>query len=202
MKDIMMIVTRSARSIPGCSIVFISPVEAFIAHVSLTIYLSLFISSPYILYQIWAFVSIALTEREKRFISLYFPVSSVLFCAGALFGYTVIVPMGLRFLIGFAADSMTPMLTVSRYISFVGMLTIAFGVIFQVPLVMVCLTGTGIAEPDLFTSKRKTVIVLIFIAAALLTPPDVVTQLLMAVPLLLLYETGVICSRIVHNRQK
>ena len=135
-------------------------------------------------------------------ILLYFPFSCLLFGAGAGFGYIVVLPLGLRFLLGFGSPAIEPMLSISKYISFVGMLTIAFGIIFQLPLAMVFMTRIGIVTPQTFTAKRKVVIVLIFIVAAILTPPDVITQILMAIPLMALYEVGIIFSRMIYRKKQ
>jgi sec-independent protein translocase protein TatC len=199
--DIMPYITAPVDGIPDCRLVSISVPEKFIAHFTLACYLAFFISSPFILYQIWGFISIGLTARERQGVLLYFPVSCFLFCAGAGFGYLVVLPLGLRFLLGFGSPVIEPMLSISKYVSFVGMLTISFGLIFQLPLAMVFMTRLGIVTPEAFTSKRRVVIVLIFIAAAILTPPDVITQILMAIPLLALYEVGIVFSRMVYRKK-
>jgi sec-independent protein translocase protein TatC len=195
-------VLKPLKGVEEVEVISIAVTEKFVTHFTLACYLGFFISSPYILYQVWAFVSVALTIKEKRAILLYFPISSILFCVGAGFGYIVIVPLGLKFLLGFGSPLIVSKLTISKYISFVGMLTVVFGIIFQLPLAMVFMTRLGIITPKTFSSKRRAVIVLIFIAAAILTPPDVITQVLMAIPLLALYEVGILFSRIVYREKQ
>ncbi len=202
---LILIPFRRAVSSPMQSdprIIFTAPTEAFLTHMNICIYGGLLITSPFILYQIWAFVSIALKDNEKRAVVRYFLVSVLLFLLGALFGFTVIVPLGLQFLLGFGGQYMTAMITIGKYISFMAMLTFAFGIVFQLPLAMVFTVKTGITTPEIIASKRRGVIVAIFIVAALLTPPDVITQCLMAVPLIALFEIGLVCSRIFYRKGK
>ncbi|MFH1996681.1 MAG: twin-arginine translocase subunit TatC [Candidatus Omnitrophota bacterium] len=185
---------------PVGKLVFIAPQEAFVTNIKLAFFGGLFLSSPVILYQIWRFVSLGLEENERRYILIFGPLSFVFFVVGAAFGYGIIVPIGIRFLLGFATDFLTPMITVSRYVEFVGMLTLSFGGVFQLPLILLFLTKLGVVTPQFLRAKRRHAVVLIFIAAAFLTPPDVVTQCLMALPLLGLYELGVVFSRLAYKK--
>lgn len=126
--------------------------------------------------------------------------SSISFCISLPpFLNSLIVPIGIKFLLGFATDIVVPMITISKYVSFVGSLTLAFGAVFQLPLAILFLTKIGVVTPQFLSNKRKHAVVFIFIAAATLTPPDVITQSLMALPLLLLYELGVIFSKLAYR---
>lgn len=184
---------------PVGKVVFISPAEAFITSIKLALFGGLFLSSPYILYHMWEFISAGLGDRERRRASLFGIFSFVLFAAGCLFGYFVIVPIGMRFLIAFGNDFVIPMISVEKYVSFVAILSLVFGMVFQIPLAILFLTKIGIVTPHFLSKNRKYAIVIIFIAAAIFTPPDVITQCLMAVPLLVLYELGVILAKLVHR---
>jgi len=184
---------------PAGRLVFIAPQEAFVTRIKIAFLGGLFLSLPFILYQAWRFISIALKKNEKKYALLFGPLSFVFFALGASFGYFLIVPVGLKFLLGFATSQITPMLTVSKYVSFVGMLTFAFGVVFELPLASLFLTKIGVVTPSFLAKKRRHAIVFIFIAAAIFTPPDVITQSLMAVPLLILYEAGIIFSRLAYK---
>ncbi|MBU0469219.1 MAG: twin-arginine translocase subunit TatC [Candidatus Omnitrophica bacterium] len=186
---------------PIGKIVFIAPQEAFVSNILIALLGGLFLASPFVFYQAWNFISAGLQANEKKHIFIYGPVSFVLFIVGASFGYFVIVPIGLNFLLGFGSESLVPMITLSKYISFIGMLTLSFGLAFELPIVILFLTKLGIITPNFLASNRKVAIVLIFIVAALITPPDVVTQCLMALPLLILYEVGIFCSRIAHRKR-
>jgi len=184
---------------PVGKLVFIAPQEAFIARIKISFFGGLFLSAPIILYQIWKFVSSGLKPNERKYTLIFGPLSLVFFFLGAFFGYLIIVPIGIRFLLGFATDLITPMISVSKYISFVGILTLSFGVIFEMPLISLFLTKIGLVTPKFLSSKRKHAVVLIFIIAAILTPPDIITQCLMALPLLILYEISIIFSKFVHK---
>lgn len=197
--SILTILVNPVRDFCTEKLVFISPQEAFITHIKISFAAGLFFALPFILFQIWKFVSSGLQTNEKKYVMLFAPFSFVLFIIGACFGYFIIVPIGLKFLLGFATDFLMPMLTISKYISFIIVLTINFGLVFELPLILMFLTKIGIVTPQLLSSKRKHAIVLLFIAAALFTPPDVITQCLMALPLLLLYELGIIFSKIANK---
>lgn len=185
---------------PVGRLVFISPQEAFISRIKIAFFLGILLSLPVILYQVWRFVASGLKPHEKKYTLLFAPFSLLLFFIGASFGYFIIAPIGMRFLLGFASELMVPMITASKYISFVGLLTICFGLIFEMPLASIFMTKIGLVTPAFLASRRKQAVVAIFIAAAILTPPDVITQCLMALPLLVLYEVSVIFSRIVSLR--
>jgi len=185
---------------PVGRLVFIAPQEAFLASIKVALLCGIILSSPLVIYQIWQFIKSGLRREEEKLISLFAPFSFLLFALGGAFGYFIIVPMGINFLLGFATDILRPMITVDRYISFLGILTLAFGIIFQLPLISLFLTRLGLIGPRLLLSKRKEAVIGVFILAAVLTPPDVVTQCLMAVPLLVLYEISIVFSRIARKK--
>lgn len=184
---------------PVGRLVFIAPTEAFIVNIKIAFFGGVFLSSPFLLYQIWQFVSMALKESEKKYVLIFGILSFFLFILGLIFGYVVIIPIGMNFLLNFARDYVTPTISISKYISFVGMLTFAFSLVFQLPLVILFLTKIGLVTPMFLSSKRKHAIVGMFILSAILTPPDVITQCLMAVPLLVLYEIGIIFSKCAYR---
>ena len=184
---------------PVGKLVFIAPQEAFIARIKIAFFGGLFLSAPFLLYQIWKFVSLGLRPKETKYTLIFGPLSLIFFFLGAFFGYFIIIPIGIKFLLGFATDLITPMITVQRYISFVGILTLSFGVIFELPLVGLFLTKIGLVTPELLSKRRKHAVVIVFIVAAILTPPDIITQCLMALPLLVLYEISIIFSKFAYR---
>jgi sec-independent protein translocase protein TatC len=184
---------------PVGKLVFIAPQEAFVANIKLAFSAGLLVSSPFILYQIWRFVSSGLSAAERKQVCIFGPFSFLLFIVGFIFGYALIVPLGVKFLLGFSSDYVAPMITISNYISFVSMLSFAFALVFQLPMVLLFLTKIGIVTPEVLVKRRKEAVVLVFISAATLTPPDVITQVLMAIPLILLYELGVILSKLAYR---
>jgi len=184
---------------PVGQLVFTAPGEAFIARIMLTLLGGFFLALPVILYQIWRFVASGLKGHEIKYVRLFAPCSFLLFILGGLFAYFVIIPLSIRFLLSFSTDFIVPMITIKSYISFVGTMLLAFGIVFELPLILVFLTKIGIATPAFLIQKRNYAIVLILIVSALITPPDFITQLLMAVPLVLLYEAGIIASQLTYR---
>jgi sec-independent protein translocase protein TatC len=151
------------------------------------------IASPVIFWQIWKFVAPGLYKHEKRLLLPFSFLSSLCFLGGAAFGYFVVFPPAFRFLLGYSADFLSPMPAVNEYFSLSLRLLIAFGVIFELPILMVFLAKIGIVDVAFLNKNRKYAILINFIIAAVLTPtPDVVNQMLMGVPLLVLYEVSVI----------
>ncbi|MFH1853913.1 MAG: twin-arginine translocase subunit TatC [Candidatus Omnitrophota bacterium] len=188
-----MLIPMLAR--PVKRLIFIAPQEAFVVNIKIAFLGGLFFSSPYLLYHIWEFVSVGLEKKERRYVLIFGLLSFVLFIIGCSFGYFIILPIAMKFLLGFATDVISPMITVSNYVSFVGTIIFAFSLVFQLPLIMLFLTKINMVTPAFLSKKRKHAIVGMFIVAAILTPPDVITQLLMAGPLLVLYEIGIIFSK-------
>lgn len=151
------------------------------------------LGSPVIFWQIWKFVAPGLYKHEKRALLPFSFLSSVCFLGGTAFGYFIVFPPAFRFLLGYSAAFLTPMPAVSEYFSLSLRLLIAFGVIFELPILMVFLAKIGIVDVPFLNRNRKYAILVNFIIAAILTPtPDIVNQMLMGVPLLVLYEISVV----------
>lgn len=186
---------------PVGKLIFIAPQEAFITQIKVALFGGLFLASPFVLYQIWKFISVALKPKEKKYALIFGIISFVFFILGSIFGFFVIVPIGIKFLLGFATDLVTPEITIGRYISFIGGLTFIFGIIFELPLILMFLTKVGIVTPEFLSKKRRESIVLVIIAAAIFTPPDIITQILMALPLILLYELGIFFSKVGYKKR-
>jgi len=170
---------------PVGQLVFTSPADAFVARIIITLVIGTVISMPYIFYHIWSFVAAGLKPQEKRYISFFAPYSVIFFLLGVIFSYAIVVPISINFLLGFSTESIVPMITIKNYISFVATLVFAFGLIFELPLVLMFLTKIGIATPEYLSQKRKHAYVLITVLSAFITPPDVVTLCLMSGPLIL-----------------
>ena len=185
---------------PVGKVVFTSPADAFVVRLMLLICGGVVLALPVIIYQLWQFAAAGLKENEKKYIRFFAPASFFLFVVGCVFGYWVIIPVGMKFLLSFATDSIVPMITLPNYISFIVTLVLAFGLCFQLPLVLLFLAKIGIVTPAFLVQKRKHAIVLILIASAILTPsPDAISQILMAGPLLVLYELGVVASKFIKS---
>ncbi len=183
------------------SLVFIAPQEPFVITLKIAIFGGIIFALPMIIYQLWQFVSSGLKKKEKKYLLYYIPFSLLLFLSGASFAYFLVIPVGLRFLLGFGGSSLEPMISISRYLSFITLMILAFGVVFELPLVFLFLAGIGVVTPEFLAKKRKLFIIAIFVLAAILTPPDVFTQILLALPLVLLYELSILLTKIVVVRR-
>jgi len=178
------------------TMIFTGVPEPFFVYLKVALVAGIFFTAPIIIYEIWAFIAPGLYIQEKKYVVPFVFFSSLLFLVGALFAYFVVCPFGFRFLLGFAAHNIQPMLAIKEYFSFSTKLLLAFGFVFQLPLFIVFLSKAGIVTPETLSRQRKYVILLIFAVAAFLTPPDVATQFMMAGPLLALFEIGIIMARI------
>ncbi len=187
---------------PIGKLVFIGPLEALWAKLKLSLLLGLVVSLPVVLFQVWSFIQKGLLPREKRLVLPLTAVSLLLFVSGAAFCYFLIIPVGVSFLLAYGSDALVPMITVSKYLAFVSGMVLSFGLVFELPLVIAFLVQAGMLQAATLRRQRRFAVVIIFIAAAALTPgPDAFSQLVMAVPLLVLYEIGVIVARIIERRK-
>ena len=178
----------------------IAPAEAFMGYLTVALYASIFFSSPYILYQIWLFVSAGLYVKERRMALLYAPASLLLFVVGIAFGYFFMIPWGLKYFFMYADPKLVdPGTTLTTYLEFFLQMTVIFGAIFELPLVMMFMSWIGLISPKTYGSQRRLAIVLILAVAAVITPPDPFSQILVAVPLYALYEVGILLARIKHR---
>ncbi|WP_293895926.1 twin-arginine translocase subunit TatC [Flavobacterium sp.] len=158
---------------------------------------------PYILWQLWKFISPALHEKEKKGAKLFISISSILFFLGVLFGYFVIVPMSVNFLATFSISSIVKnQFSIDSYVSMVKTAVIASGLYFELPIIIYFLTKLGLVGPAFLRKYRKWGIVIILIIAAIVTPPDVVSQITVAVPMMLIYEGCIWISSVVEKNKK
>jgi len=186
---------------PAGHLVFTNPSGAFSAVITVTLVMAAIVTSPFILYQIWAFVSKALKPSERKIILIVGPLSLLFFLSGAAFAFFIAVPMAYKFLMSFSSADLVPMISVDSYLGFLGSMVIAFGITFELPLILGFLAQIGIATPEFLRQKRRHAIVIILIASAVLTPPDVVSQCLLAIPLIFLYELGIVVVKGVYKHK-
>jgi len=184
------------------TLIFTGVPEPFFVYLKVSLVAGIFFSAPVILYEIWAFVVPGLYSRERRYVVPFVFFSSMLFLLGTLFGYYIVCPYGFKFLLGFASYNIQPMLAIKEYFSFSTKLLLAFGFVFELPLFIVFLSKAGIVSPKTLSRQRKYAILVIFVTAAILTPPDVATQIMMAGPLIVLFEVGVIMARIFGKKEE
>jgi sec-independent protein translocase protein TatC len=185
------------------SLVFLAPAEAFWMHMKVSFVAAFILSLPVIFLQIWKFISPGLLSKEKKYVTPFLLGATVLFLAGALFCFLIILPFAMTFLLGYKTGSLTPMISVGSYIDFCLKFILAFGAVFELPVAIVFLTKFGVVTPETLAKKRKYAVLLAFVAAAMLTPtPDAFNQILMAVPIIVLYEIGIILSKIIRRKKK
>lgn len=176
--------------------IFTGVTEAFFTYLKVSFLAGIFLSLPVIFYQLWAFVAPGLYSTEKKIVIPFVVFSTLFFITGASFGYFVVFPLGFQFLLGFATETIRPFPSLKEYLSFATKLLLAFGLVFELPLITYFLARTGLLSHRTLTKNRRYFIVLAFVGSAMLTPPDVATQLLMAGPLLILFEISVIVARV------
>jgi len=186
----------------GSKLKYLSPTEPFFITLKLAISVGLVLASPIVIYQIWAFLSPALMPAEKRYIVPALYLGLVLFAAGVAMSYEIVLPMTLSFTMGFQTESLEQSIVIGEYLSFVTRLLLAFGGVFELPVVILILSAMGLVTPEFLASKRRHAIVIITVLASVLTPGDVITlTLMMMVPLILLYEFSIFLSRLVRRRK-
>ncbi len=182
---------------------YLSPVTPFLFLLKTSLLTGLILAFPIVLYQIWAFLSPALEKEEKRVIVLSLYMGLLLFAAGALLAYEVALPVSLQFLLGLQQDILQPMLTADDYLSFVVRLLMAFGIIFELPVVVLILSVLGLITPAFLRSKRRHAIVIITVVASVLSPGDLImVTAIMMVPLIFLYEFSILLSTMVYRRRE
>jgi len=186
---------------PVPELVFLAPAEAFVVQLKVALVTGLFLASPVIFYQFWRFVRPALARHEVKYVASAVVVSSVLFVAGVAFAYLVVVPLAMKFLLSFESPRLHAMLSISQFVGTVGAFLLACGVVFQLPVIMFFMAKLGVITPKLLMKNQRIAVVLVFITAAVLSPPDVFSQLLMAVPLLVLFELGVLATYLARPRK-
>ena len=180
----------------GDRLIFTNLPEMFFAYLKTAFIAGILLVAPYIFYQLWMFIAPGLYQKEKKYIIPFVMFSTILFVGGGLFGYFIVFPLGFRFFLGFANEYVQALPTVKQYFSFSIKLLFAFGIVFELPVVIFFLSKMGLVTVDFLRQKRKYAILLTFVIAAIITPPDVITQCMMAGPLIILYEVGIIIARI------
>lgn len=183
---------------PVGRVVFLAPTEAFFVRLKVAALAGAFLSLPVVLYQVWRFVGVGLTRTERRYALSLLPFSLLLFVGGAAFAFFAILPVGVRFLLGYQTEQLTPMISIGAYTSFATAFVLAFGVVFQLPVVVLFLARLGIVTPASLAAGRRYALLGIVVLSAVLTPGgDVVSQVLMALPTYLLYEGSIWIARLV-----
>ena len=185
----------------GETLIYTGLPEAFFTYLKVAFLTGLMVASPIILYQFWMFVAPGLYKNERRMMMPIVLLSSFFFIGGALFGYYVVFPWGFKFFMGFATETIRPLPSMKEYFGVSAKLLLAFGLVFELPLVLTFMAKLGIVSVDFLKKNRKYALLLFFAGAAILTPPDVITQILMALPLMVLYEISIIGAKIFGKKK-
>jgi sec-independent protein translocase protein TatC len=180
----------------GEGLIFTSLVAPWFTYLKTALIAGVMLAAPYLFYQLWLFIAPGLYQHEKKYIIPFVLCSSILFVGGALFGYFVVFPLVFRFFLGFENEFIQAMPSVNEYFSFVIRLLCGFGIAFELPVVIFFLAKIGIVTPESLRKKWKYALLLMFAVGAILTPPDVVSQVMLALPLMALYEFGIILAKI------
>ena len=182
--------------------VFLTPTEYFWTYMKVAMISALFVVMPVVLWNVWAFVAPGLHKHERRYAAPFVIIGSLLFLGGGAFAMLVVIPLAVSFLLNFGLEKgATPMISIASYTDFILKFTLAFGLVFEMPVVITLLSMLGVVTPQFLSKNRKYAILLNFVIAAILTPtPDALNQALMAGPLIVLYEVGIIAARVFGKR--
>ncbi|TWX66278.1 twin-arginine translocase subunit TatC [Colwellia demingiae] len=186
----------------GSQMIATDVASPFFAPFKLTLVLSLFIAMPFVLYQVWSFVAPGLYSNEKRMIAPLMFGSTLLFYSGIAFAYFLVFPVVFAFFTSVAPEGVVIATDISSYLDFILKLFFAFGAAFEIPIAIILMCWTGITTPDSLREKRPYVVVGAFVIGMLLTPPDIISQTMLAVPMLVLFEVGIIIASFYHKEDE
>lgn len=184
----------------GSPLVFTSLTEGFFTYFKLALTSGICLAFPVMLYQIWRFVTPGLLEHEKRYALPFVLFVTSFFIFGAAFCYYVVFPSIFRFLMSFSSEMVRPMPSMKEYLSFSSKMLLFFGLIFEYPPLVFFLAKVGVLKAEWLKRQRRYTVILIFVVSAIVTPPDVVSQILMALPMMALYELGIIIAKVFGKR--
>ncbi len=196
--EILFILTRQAD---GLELIYTTPAEAFTSQIRLSLIVAVLVTLPFSIYQALAFILPALRTAEKKAVIPLLVAMNILFFSGIAFGYLVVFPFALHFFLGFSSEGLLPLFTISRYISFVSTFLVAFGLVFQIPLIFWFLGYMSIVSSQFLGENRKYALLVNAILSAVITPPDVFSQILMIIPLAILYEVGYLLVRLSERKR-
>jgi sec-independent protein translocase protein TatC len=200
--DRLLAFMKAPISARGIDLIYLSLYETLATQMKVSFIAGSILASPVVFWQIWSFVKPALYPREGRLVLSLFFMTVFLFLLGAVFAYLIVFQMAVNFFLVTSAGIATPFISIEKYTDFLVGFILPFGLTFELPVIMVIITRSGILSIGFFVKCRKFIIFAIFVAAAILTPPDVVSQVLLALPLILLFEMGILVSKIMRKRDE
>lgn len=187
---------------PGFQLIYITPSELFTVYIQLAFVVAIVLCLPITIYEIWAFLSQALYKKEKPYVFLTLLFGLGLFLLGVVFCYEIALPMTLKFFTQFSLYEVTAAISIKSFVSFCLTLLVGFGLAFELPIIIFLLSGLGILKPEHLKKAHGVLILIIFIIAAIVTPPDVVSQVILAVPMVILLEVSIAISYLVDKARK
>lgn len=187
---------------PGMELVYTTPSELLTVYIQLSLILAVTICSPITVYQVWAFIEKGLYEKEKKAILFTLIFGVVFFIIGVAFCYFMVLPTTLEFFVRIAIEEVSSMLSIHSYVSFVNMMLLAFGLVFEMPVIIFLLSKLGIIKPAFLKKNRGIIIVAIFVFASIITPPDVISQLMLGIPMVILLEFSILICTLVYKGKK
>ncbi len=192
------------RVFPDLKLVALTPTESFFTALKISLLMGFVVSSPVIFYQVWKFIEPALYENEKKLLIPFVFFTTLFFIAGAAFAFWGVLPLAIKFLLNFGYTQLNveAMLSVSSYISFVIRLILAFGITFELPVILSLLARLGLVTPEALIKVRPYFIVGAFVFAAIITPPDVISQVFLALPLVIFYEISIYMAKVLYPRSE
>lgn len=200
--NVLEIVEAPIRDLlPNESLSFTSPVTPFFITLKLGFIVGLILAFPMLLYQAWHFLAPALYENERRFLVPSIAAGTLLFLAGVAMAYFFVLPFGLKILLGFYSEQLTPVIMIGEYLNFATKLILAFGLIFEMPVILVFLSLLGVVTPEGMSKYRRHAIVAMAVVSAFLTPADPYTMLAMMAPMIVLYELSIVIAKVLRSRR-
>jgi len=184
------------------SMIFTGLPEGFFTYLKTSLFVGLIFAFPVILFELWRFVAPGLYAHERGYVFPFVLLSTTFFFGGCAFAYFLVFPLGFKFFMNFATDSIQPMPSMREFLSFALKLLFVFGLVFELPIITAFLARMGIITGSFLAAKRRYAIIIVFVCAAILTPPDIVTQIMLAGPLVVLYEASVIVARVFGRKKK
>ncbi len=185
----------------GNKLIFTSLPEAFFTYLKVALLSGIMLATPVLLYEFWIFIAPGLYKKEKKVLFPIIILCSFFFIAGSLFGYFFVFPYGFKFFMGFASETIMALPSMKEYLTLASKLLIAFGLVFEMPLIITSMAKLGIVTSDFLKKNRKYALLLFFVFAAILTPPDVITQVMMAIPLMFLYELSIVGAKLFGKKK-
>ncbi len=190
-----------ALTAPVGKVYYMQPAEAFFTYIKVDVFAGFLLAIPFIFYEVWEFFLPALRKNERRVLGIVVPASVVMFFAGIAFSFVLVLPAAVKFFIGVGSEDLQALFSIDKYFDFVLALIIPFGFIFELPLVIIILAKMGFITSKYLGRKQRIVVFLAFVIAAVISPsPDVITQCLIAIPMLLLYEIGYLVVRFIMKK--